>query len=48
MRTVGYEQSLPFNGFSAWGFAEYNRGLTAKEIDDYELIPSEDNPLEYE
>ncbi len=32
---------------SVWGFAEYSRPLTDKEIDDYELAPSKNNPLEY-
>ena len=41
-----YPQS--FNGISAWGWAEYNRPLTEKEIHDYELAASPNNPLEYQ
>lgn len=40
-----YPQS--FNGITAHGWAEYNRELTPKEIDDYELTASPNNPLEY-
>lgn len=31
----------------AWGFAEYDRPLTAQEIDQYELSESQNNPLMY-
>lgn len=31
----------------AWGWAEYDRPLTDKEICDYELVPSRNNPLTY-
>ena len=31
-----------------WGYAEYDRPLTAQEINDYELSESKNNPLEYE
>lgn len=36
-----------FNGIPAHGWAEYNRELTEKEINDYELAASPNNPLEY-
>lgn len=35
------------NGIEAWGFADYTRELTQKEIDDYELEPCPKNPHEY-
>lgn len=31
-----------------WGWAEYSRPLTEKEIHDYELAASPNNPLEYQ
>lgn len=31
----------------AWGWAEYNRPLSEKEVDEYELVPSCNNPLDY-
>lgn len=40
-----YPQS--FNGVGCWGWAEYRRPLTDKEINDYELVESKNNPLEY-
>ena len=36
------------NGVCAYGFAEYFRPLTEKEISDYELKPSPNNPLRYD
>lgn len=41
-----YKQSI--GGVGAWGFAEYDRPLTAREIEDYELADGQNNPLEYE
>lgn len=40
-----YKQS--YNGVGCWGWAEYNRPLTEKEIGDYELAASPNNPLDY-
>lgn len=40
-----YDYPQSFDGISAWGFAEYNRPLTDKEISDYELVASRNNPL---
>ena len=40
-----YKQS--FNGVGCWGWAEYNRPLSEKEIGDYELVASPNNPLDY-
>lgn len=40
-----YKQS--FNGIGCWGWAEYNRPLNDKEVYDYELAASPNNPLEY-
>lgn len=42
-----YDYPQSFNGISAWGFAEYSRPLTEKEVHDYELAVSPNNPLEY-
>lgn len=42
-----YDWPQSFNGISAWGYVEYNRPLTDKEIYDYELVASPNNPLEY-
>ena len=38
-------RDIPLIGRAAWGYAVYSRKLTDKEISDYELIPSTDNPL---
>lgn len=38
-------RDVPVIGRSAWGYAVYSRELTEKEVSDYELIPSSDNPL---
>lgn len=27
-------------GREAWGYADYNRGLTKEEVEDYELLPA--------
>lgn len=42
-----YDYKQSFNGIGAWGFAEYDRELSEEEINDYELAPSPNNPLEY-
>ena len=36
------------SGISAYGYAEYTRPLTDKEISDYELAQSPNNPLRYD
>ena len=38
-------RNVPVIGRAAWGYAVYSRELTEKEVSDYELIPSPDNPL---
>ena len=48
IRAYEYDYPQSFNGVSAWGFAEYDRPLTAQEIKDYELADGKNNPLEYE
>ena len=48
IRVCAYDYPQSFNGIGAWGFAEYDRPLTEKEIADYELAASRNNPLEYE
>ena len=48
VHTGEYDYPQTFNGVGAWGVAEYDRELTEKEIDDYELAPSKNNPLEYD
>lgn len=48
VNTGEYDWPQSFDGVRAWGFAEYNRELSSKEIDDYELAPSKNNPLEYD
>ena len=45
MASFDWPQS--FNGVGCWGWVEYDRPLTEKEISDYELAGSENNPLEY-
>lgn len=47
VRAYSYDYKQSFNGRGAWGFAEYSRELTEKEISDYELWPSRNNPLTY-
>lgn len=46
-RVASFEQRQQFDGIGCWGYAEYTRELSDKEIRDYELIPSKNNPLEY-
>ena len=36
------------NGICAYGYAEYTRPLTDREISDYELASSPNNPLRYD
>lgn len=36
------------NGLGAWGYAEYDHALTEEEVNQYELAPSPNNPLEYD
>ena len=45
-RAFSYDYPQSFDGKSAWGFAEYTRPLTQKEIEDYELFAASGNPLE--
>lgn len=42
-----YDYPQSFNGIRAWGYVEYDRKLTDKEVYSYELAPSINNPLEY-
>ena len=46
-RVCSFDWPQSFDGVSAWGYAEYTRPLTDKEIRDYELVGSKNNPLEY-
>lgn len=46
-RVVSFDWPQSFDGVSSWGYVEYTRCLTDKEIDDYELVGSKNNPLEY-
>lgn len=48
VRVYSYDYKQSFDGVGAWGFAEYDRPLTAQEINDYELAEAKGNPLEYE
>ena len=44
-----YDMPMSFDGIgNLWGYAEYNRILTDKEINDYELVESKRNPLNYD
>ena len=47
VHTADFDWPQSFNGIGAWGWAEYDRALTEKEISDYELAASPNNPLEY-
>ena len=44
---ANFDWPQSFNGVGCWGWAEYSRPLTDKEIEDYELAASNNNPLEY-
>ena len=46
-RVVSWDWPQSFDGVSSWGYAEYTRCLTDKEVNDYELVASNNNPLEY-
>lgn len=46
--TATFDWKQSFNGVGCWGWAEYDHELTQKEIDDYELAPSVNNPLVYD
>ena len=48
VRVGSYDYKQSIGGVGAWGFAEYDRPLTAQEIEDYELAEGQNNPLEYE
>ena len=41
-------KDVVFDNVEAWGYADYDRPLTEKEINDYELAASPNNPLEYQ
>lgn len=47
VQTADFDYKQSFNGIGAWGWAEYSRELTDKEVSDYELAASPNNPLEY-
>ena len=47
VRAYSYDYKQCIGGVGAWGFAEYDRELTADEVAQYELSPSPNNPLEY-
>lgn len=47
IRTASFDYMQSFGGIGCWGWAEYSRQLTEKEIYDYELVASLNNPLEY-
>lgn len=42
----GYDDRQLVDGVSAWGYVEYDRPLTEKEVRDYELAAASKNPLE--
>ena len=37
-----------FDGVKSWGYVEYSRRLNEREVNDYELIASENNPIYFE
>lgn len=43
---VNFDKRIPIEGeaFLAWGYLTYTRPLSEKDISDYELRPSRDNP----
>lgn len=47
VRIEDFDYKKSFNGISMWGWADYNRPLTDKEIYEYELGTPKNNPLEY-
>lgn len=48
VRAYSYDCKQCIGGVWAWGFAEYDRELTADEVAQYELFPSHNNPLQYD
>lgn len=40
VQTMGSRPYIPEIGHSAWGYADYDRVLTQKEIRDFELAPA--------
>ena len=46
-RVYSFDTRESVNGVEAWGFAEYTRELTEKEIADYELVACKGNPFIY-
>lgn len=48
VNTEDFGERKVFRGLEAWGYAEYDRALDGKEIRDYELAESPDNPFERE
>lgn len=47
-RVHSFDTRQLVDGVEAWGFAEYTRQLTEKEVRDYELAACAQNPLESE
>lgn len=47
VRTADFDWPQSFDGVGVWGWAEYNRELSEKEISDHELTASRNNPLDY-
>ncbi|MBR1561216.1 MAG: hypothetical protein IJ646_13345 [Clostridia bacterium] len=47
VNTASFDYKQSFNGIGCWGWVEYSRELTEKEISDYELVASPNNPLDY-
>lgn len=47
VHAADYDYPQSFNGIAAHGYVEYSRELTAREIGDYELTASPNNPLDY-
>ena len=47
VRAASYNYKQYIGVCRVWGYAEYDRELTEKEISDYELEPGKHNPLDY-
>ena len=47
VRIADFDWPQSFAGVTAWGWIECSRELTEKEISDYELAASPNNPLDY-
>ena len=43
-----YDNVQSVDGVTAWGYVEYSRKLTEREVDDYELVASKQNPIYFE